>query len=119
MDAVYRPLGMEDSYNHRAGHTVDGKLGRMGAVYYRRGDDVALVGVVGWTGRAGALTSSTIPLFVAGVGIPDYALFSALPGAGPSLAPRLLHSSAAWPISTRKVISSLASSIQRDSLDQL
>lgn len=37
--AVYRPLGMHDSYNHRAGHQLDGKLDRMGAVYYRRGDD--------------------------------------------------------------------------------
>ena len=37
-DGVYGPLGMEDSYNHRAGHEVDGKLDRMGAVYYRRGD---------------------------------------------------------------------------------
>lgn len=45
-------------------------------VYPRRGEKAALVGVVGWTGRAGALTSATIPLFVAGVGIPDYVLFS-------------------------------------------
>ncbi len=37
-DGVYGPLGMEDSYNHRAGHEVDGKLDRMGAVYYRRGE---------------------------------------------------------------------------------
>jgi CubicO group peptidase (beta-lactamase class C family) len=36
---VYRPLGMVDSYNHRAGHTLDGKLDRMGAVYYRRGSN--------------------------------------------------------------------------------
>jgi CubicO group peptidase (beta-lactamase class C family) len=34
--AIYEPLGMADSYNHRAGHPLDGKLGRMGAVYYRR-----------------------------------------------------------------------------------
>ncbi len=38
-EAVYDPLGMEDSYNHRAGHELDGKLDRMGAVYYRRGED--------------------------------------------------------------------------------
>lgn len=38
-EAVYRPLGMSDSYNHRAGHRLDGKLDRMGAVYYRRGPD--------------------------------------------------------------------------------
>jgi CubicO group peptidase (beta-lactamase class C family) len=39
MGAVYGPLGMEDSYNHREGHPLDGKLDRMGAVYYRRGAD--------------------------------------------------------------------------------
>ncbi len=36
---IYEPLGMVDSYNHREGHQLDGKLGRMGAVYYRRGSD--------------------------------------------------------------------------------
>ncbi len=36
---IYEPLGMADSYNHRQGHQLDGKLGRMGAVYYRRGGD--------------------------------------------------------------------------------
>ena len=36
MEAIYEPLGMEDSYNHRAEHPVGGKLDRMGAVYYRR-----------------------------------------------------------------------------------
>ena len=36
--AVYGPLRMEDSYNHQAGHEIDGKLDRMGAVYYRRGE---------------------------------------------------------------------------------
>jgi CubicO group peptidase (beta-lactamase class C family) len=39
MTAVYGPLGMDDSYNHRTGHPVDGKLDRMGAVYYTRGED--------------------------------------------------------------------------------
>lgn len=39
MESVYRPLGMSDSYNHRAGHEVGGKLDRMGAVYYRRDAD--------------------------------------------------------------------------------
>ncbi len=33
---VYNPLGMEDSYNHRIGHDLEGKLDRMGEVYYRR-----------------------------------------------------------------------------------
>ncbi len=35
-EQIYAPLGMADSYNHRAGHTLDGKLDRMGAVYYQR-----------------------------------------------------------------------------------
>ncbi|WP_419165400.1 serine hydrolase domain-containing protein [Candidatus Palauibacter sp.] len=39
MAKVYGPLGMEDSFNHRAGHPVGGKLDRMGAVYYQRGPD--------------------------------------------------------------------------------
>jgi CubicO group peptidase (beta-lactamase class C family) len=38
-ETIYEPLGMADSYNHRAGHDVGGKLDRMGAVYYRRGAD--------------------------------------------------------------------------------
>ena len=38
-ETVYGPLGMDDSYNHRAGHPVGGKLDRMGAVYYQRGPD--------------------------------------------------------------------------------
>ena len=36
---VYRPLGMTDSYNHQAGHKLDDKLNRMGAVYYERGSN--------------------------------------------------------------------------------
>ena len=39
MATVYGPLGMEDSYNHRAEHPVGGNLDRMGAVYYQRGPD--------------------------------------------------------------------------------
>ncbi|WP_423925055.1 serine hydrolase domain-containing protein [Candidatus Palauibacter sp.] len=39
MAKVYGPLGMEDSFNHRAEHPVGGKLDRMGAVYYQRGPD--------------------------------------------------------------------------------
>jgi len=38
-DIAYRPLGMADSYNHQAGHKLDGKLNRMGAVYYERGSN--------------------------------------------------------------------------------
>ena len=37
--AIYEPLGMVDSYNHRAGHTLDGKLDRMGPAYYERDSD--------------------------------------------------------------------------------
>jgi CubicO group peptidase (beta-lactamase class C family) len=33
---VYAPLGMEDSYNHELPEKLDGKLDRMGAVYYER-----------------------------------------------------------------------------------
>jgi len=36
---IYEPLGMADSYNHKEGHDLDGKLDRMGAVYYGRGSD--------------------------------------------------------------------------------
>ncbi len=36
---LYEPLGMVDSYNHKAAHELDGKLDRMGAVYYERGPD--------------------------------------------------------------------------------
>ena len=36
---VYNPLGMEDSYNHQIGHDLEGKLNRMGEVYYRRSSE--------------------------------------------------------------------------------
>ncbi len=35
-DRIYTPLGMHDSYNHELPEKLDGKLDRMGAVYYRR-----------------------------------------------------------------------------------
>jgi CubicO group peptidase (beta-lactamase class C family) len=35
-DRVYAPLGMHDSYHHEVVEKLDGKLGRMGAVYYSR-----------------------------------------------------------------------------------
>ncbi|MCG8467675.1 MAG: beta-lactamase family protein, partial [Gemmatimonadetes bacterium] len=38
-ETIYEPLGMVDSYNHRADHPLDDKLGRMGAVYYGRDSD--------------------------------------------------------------------------------
>ena len=34
-ERVYEPLGMTDSYNHEVAEKLDGKLGRMGAVYSR------------------------------------------------------------------------------------
>ncbi|MGB0580450.1 MAG: serine hydrolase, partial [Limisphaerales bacterium] len=34
--AIYRPLGMNDSYHHEVAEKLDGKLGRMSVVYYRR-----------------------------------------------------------------------------------
>ena len=33
---IYTPLGMHDSYNHEIAEKMDGKLDRMGAVYYQR-----------------------------------------------------------------------------------
>jgi CubicO group peptidase (beta-lactamase class C family) len=38
-ERVYTPLGMHDSYNHELPEKLDGKLERMGAVYYQRQDD--------------------------------------------------------------------------------
>lgn len=35
-ERIYTPLGMDDSYNHEVAEKLDGKLPRMGAVYYRR-----------------------------------------------------------------------------------
>lgn len=43
---IYTPLGMEDSYNHEVAEKLDGKLDRMGAVYYRR--DAAGQWTPGW-----------------------------------------------------------------------
>ena len=37
-DEVYRPLGMVDTYHHEVASKLDGKLDRMGAVYYSRKD---------------------------------------------------------------------------------
>lgn len=37
-DEIYRPLGMVDTYNHEVANKLDGKLYRMGAVYYSRKD---------------------------------------------------------------------------------
>jgi CubicO group peptidase (beta-lactamase class C family) len=37
-ERIYRPLGMVDSYNHEVAEKLDGKLDRMGAVYYEKKD---------------------------------------------------------------------------------
>lgn len=37
-ERIYRPLGMADSYNHEVAEKLDGKLDRMGAVYYEKRD---------------------------------------------------------------------------------
>ena len=37
-DEIYRPLGMVDTYNHEVDSKMDGKLNRMGAVYYTQKD---------------------------------------------------------------------------------
>jgi hypothetical protein len=44
-------------------------------VYPRRGENKTLVGVIGWTGSKGSHATSTVSIFSAGVGIPDYLLF--------------------------------------------
>lgn len=38
-DHVYTPLGMHDSYHHEVAEKLDGKLDRMGAVYYTKDDE--------------------------------------------------------------------------------
>jgi CubicO group peptidase (beta-lactamase class C family) len=38
-ERIYTPLGMEDSYNHELAEKLDGKLDRMGAVYYQREEE--------------------------------------------------------------------------------
>ncbi len=46
-ERIYTPLGMVDSYNHEIAEKLNGKLDRMGAVYYER--DTAGQWVPGWT----------------------------------------------------------------------
>jgi len=38
-ERIYTPLGMNDSYNHEVAEKLDGKLERMGAVYYQKQGD--------------------------------------------------------------------------------
>lgn len=38
-EEIYTPLGMGDSYNHEIGDKLEGKLDRMGAVYYEKADE--------------------------------------------------------------------------------
>jgi CubicO group peptidase (beta-lactamase class C family) len=37
-ERIYTPLGMNDSYHHEVAEQLDGKLNRMGAVYYQQRD---------------------------------------------------------------------------------
>ena len=37
-DEIYKPLGMVDTYNYEVANKLDGKLSRMGAVYYTQKD---------------------------------------------------------------------------------
>lgn len=69
---IYTPLGMDDSYNHELPEKLDGKLGRMGAVYYQRQGDEW---IPGW--EPGNLPQ--VPFVRASGGMistaPDYAIF--------------------------------------------
>ena len=71
-DAIYRPLGMRDTYHMEVDEKLDGKLDRMGAVYYERrnGEWVA-----GWTPG----DTPQVPFVRASGGListaPDYAIF--------------------------------------------
>ena len=38
-EALYTPLGMDDSYHHEVDEKMDGKLDRMSVVYYQRGGE--------------------------------------------------------------------------------
>ncbi len=66
---LYTPLGMEDSYNYRADHPLEGKRDRLGPMYYRRGTD----------GSWEPATAVTIPFARASGGMIstawDYAVF--------------------------------------------
>ncbi len=44
---IYTPLGMDDSYHHEVAEKMDGKLDRMGVVYYERGGEGGWM--PGWT----------------------------------------------------------------------
>jgi len=46
-ERIYTPLGMDDSYHHEVAERLDGKLNRMGAVYYQR-DSATGEWIPGW-----------------------------------------------------------------------
>ena len=46
-EEIYTPLGMDDSYHHEVAEKMDGKLDRMGAVYYERDGEGGWM--PGWT----------------------------------------------------------------------
>jgi pimeloyl-ACP methyl ester carboxylesterase len=55
---------------------VDGPDLALLAVYPRRGSDVASVGIIAGTGLEGCRTTDRLPIFVSGVGIPDWVVIS-------------------------------------------
>ena len=71
-DNIYRPLGMIDTYNHEVASKLDGKLSRMGAVYYTQKDGKW---VAGW--KPG--DAAQVPFVRASGGListaSDYAIF--------------------------------------------
>jgi CubicO group peptidase (beta-lactamase class C family) len=71
-DRIYTPLGMNDSYNHELPEKLDGKLDRMGAVYYARQDSE-------WTPGWEPGNPPQVPFVRASGGMistaPDYAIF--------------------------------------------
>ena len=73
-DEIYRPLGMADTYHMEVADELDGKLMRMGAVYYRR-DSATKQWSAGW--KPG--DAPQVPFVRASGGListaPDYAVF--------------------------------------------
>jgi len=55
---------------------MDGPNLALLAIYPRLGSDVASVGIIAGTGLAGCRTADRLPIFVSGVGIPDWVVIS-------------------------------------------
>ncbi|MFH1766349.1 MAG: serine hydrolase domain-containing protein [Gemmatimonadota bacterium] len=71
-ERIYTPLGMNDSYHHEVAEKLDGKLNRMGAVYYQQRDG-------GWVPGWEPGNEPQVPFVRASGGMistaPDYAIF--------------------------------------------